>query len=325
MTTEAVKLPQPIRSFLNDKDFTIKSTIGNRRYYLLRVSAPGLKSDLLLKINRGDPESSLRQRNHVLWTKSVEPTVPEGSPFHIAPVLDNGDIDGVWYWFTTPFIAGSPFAEMGEDGLSKIIHERPKEVLPKVVLLMRHVEKVDALSADEVDARHGKISKRRDKLELLETAIKWARNDTPYLAELLQLLQANYSYLGITNAHGDFTDVNLIIDRRNEPVLIDAEISSSHHYRYYDAAEFYNRLFTRSCSPELAIAFLNDYVKSLPRQSVQKFLNNFLCLSALRCIGNFIEIDSLSDGNGKQKRLAFAKRYAEAIVTYKVTEITSKG
>jgi len=162
------------------------------------------------------------------------------------------------------------------------------------------------------------VLRKRDRLELLETAITWARNDTPYLAELLQLIQANYAYLGTTNAHGDFTDVNLVINPKGEPVLIDAEISSAHHYKYYDVAEFYNRLFTRSCVPDLAQTFLTEYVDSLPSRVREKFLNNFLCLSALRCIGNFMEIATLPENSGKQKRLGYAKRYAEAIVTYRV-------
>lgn len=321
MVTENTELPQAVKVFLEEKGFQLKTRLKNARYLLLQVSALNSENDLLLKIGKG--KDSLQQRNHVLWTKSVEHTVPKEAPFHIAPILEDGTINGIWYWFTTPFIDGTPFAEKGEDDVSKITSEHPEEVLSNIILLMRHIENVDALGANDIDARYGALAKKRDRLELLDTAIKWARNDTPYLAELLQLIQANYTYLGTTNAHGDFTDVNLIIDPKGEPVLIDAEISSTHHYKYYDVAEFYNRLFTRSCAPDLAQTFLAKYAASLPVRSRQKFLNNFLCLSALRCIGNFMEIATFPESSGKKKRLEYAKRYAESIVTYEIIELAT--
>jgi len=129
-------------------------------------------------------------------------------------------------------------------------------------------------------------------------------------------------FLGQGNAHGDFTEVNLIINAKREPVLIDAEISDSSGYKYYDAAEFYNRLYTRAMRPDLATVFLHEYIATLAHQSVQRFLSNFLCLSALRSIGNWMEITSSGDIPHKQKRLAAATQYAEAIVTYQIISRT---
>ena len=158
---------------------------------------------------------------------------------------------------------------------------------------------------------------------MLQTAISWARSTTPYLSELLQLLNANSSYLRFNNSHGDFTEINLIVNPRNEPVLIDAEISDSCNYKYYDAAEFYNRLYTRACSPNLADTFLKLYMAGLSKQTLARFKNNFLCLSALRCIGNFMEIDGLPEGKSKNARIEYATRYAKAIVTYELFQMPS--
>jgi hypothetical protein len=322
MTDKQEELPSPIRKFLSEKNYTIQEQFISTRYFLMRVLPGHADTALMLKIEKGTPQTSLKQRNHILWTKSVARTVPHNAPFHIALVIEDGYIADTWYWFTMPLIEGEPVAVMNDDYVSRITISRPKEIMPHIVALMKHIEKTPALSVAGVDGRYGSISKRRDKLELLETAIGWSRNDTPYLAELLQLIQVNYKYLGTSNAHGDFTDINIIINRKREPVLLDAEINSPYHYKYYDAVEFYNRLYTRSCSPELAMSFLDTYIASLPKRSVQKFLNNFLCLSALRCIGNFMEIAALPEGTGKQKRLEYARRYATAIVTYEILQFT---
>ena len=324
MSTQS-KLPKPVQGFLTEKHFTLQATLKNSRYFLMRVATSQADIQLMLKIEKSNPRTSLQQRNHILWTKSVAHTVPQNAPFHIVPILEDGYLEGVGYWFTMPFIEGQSFAAMNDDRLSAVTISHPEEVMPRIVSLIKYIEKTPALSVDGIDARYGKIPNRRDKLTLLETAISWARNDTPYLAELLQLIQANYAYLGSANAHGDFTESNLIINQKREPVLIDAEISSAFHYKYYDVAEFYNRLFTRACAPELAATFLREYVHTLPQRSVQKFLTNFLCLSALRCIGNFMEIAALPEGIGKQKRLEYANRYATTIVTYDILQFDTQA
>lgn len=272
----------------------------------------------MLKIEGGHPRNALRQRNHIMWTTSLQDKLPKSQPFHIAPILEDGTITHAWHWFISPFIEGTPFAVLGKDGISEITIEQPEEIMPRIVDLMRFIGSATAAGVAGIDARYDSIA-RSNKAKMIETAIHWARNDTPYLADLLQLIEANYVHLRPTNTHGDFTETNLIINNKREPVLLDAEISNAYHYKYYDAVEFYNRLFTRACQPELAAAFLHIYIKKMPKNAQQKFLNNFLCLSALRCIGNFMEIAGFEDGPGKQKRLMYATDYARAIVTYKIT------
>ena len=115
---------------------------------------------------------------------------------------------------------------------------------------------------------------------LLENLIRWARTDTPFLSELLQIVDANYTNLRPTAAHGDFTELNLIIDRQQRPILIDAELGAGQNYRFYDVAEFYNRLYTRLCRPDLAAQFLKTYLDTLQPSRRRPFLNNFLCISA---------------------------------------------
>lgn len=171
---------------------------------------------LLFKVgpthNRQD---SIQQRNHVLWTRTMQTTVPSTAPFHIAPILEDGYLDGVWHWFITPFIEGQPLASQTDHVIS--IAE-PERLMPNIVALMRHIEKTEARTTAGIDARYGSVGKK-DKLRLLE-----------------------------------------------------------------------------------------------------RFLNNFLCLSALRAIGNWMENNNSTNAH-RQKRLGYAKRYAEDIVTYRLVNL----
>jgi hypothetical protein len=314
--TVAANLPAPIRALFTKKQFETQESIDNKRFLLVKGTMPTYDFPVLFKaVSPNSASDTILQRNLVMWTRSMQDTLPANAPFHIAPILEDGYVDDGCHWFITPFIEGIPFANPGNE--HKINVDRPAELMPSIVALMRHVEKTSAQTVAGIDARYGSVNKK-DKLHLLENAIAWARNDTPNLAELLQIINSNYRYLGSGNAHGDFTEVNLIINTKREPVLIDAEISDSYGYKYYDAVEFYNRLYTRAMHPELAKVFLHEYISALPRQSVQRFLSNFLCLSALRSIGNWMEINGSDNLSNKHQRELAARQYAEAIVTYRI-------
>jgi hypothetical protein len=308
------KLPIMVQQIIHTTGFSVRERIANKRYYLFRGHVAG--EPCMLKIEGRNPGNSLHQRNHVLWTNSMQNAVPQDAPFSILPVLEDGYMGDTWHWFIMPYVKGHPFATIDHDGLSHLNVTSPELILSHIISLMQLIERTPAKTVNGIDARLNFQAK--NKLTILETAIKWARNDTPYLAELLQIIDTNYKHLATRNSHGDFSEINLIITPDNEPVLLDAEISDAYNYAYYDAAEFYNRIFTRLCNPELAYTFLQMYTKKIPGRSRQRFYSNFLCISALRCIGNFMEISTLKEGPGKQKRSEYAQRYAYEIITYKI-------
>lgn len=310
--------PKTIQNFLTSIHFDPHATLSTAPTWVIRGKYPKFNQEVVIKIAT-TPRDSMRLRNHLLWAITLSKTVPKNSHFDIAAVLEDGDV-GSLVWCIMPYVKGEPFARVNGD-VTEITVTSIETTLPNIVSLLRFIEQGNGLSVAGIDGRLGGITKK-DKLSLLQTAIEWARPDTPHLTELLQIMNANYRYLGTTNSHGDFTETNIVITHKNVPVLIDADISNAFNYKYYDVAEFYNRLYTRACSPELARTFLAAYVASLPKQTVRKFLNNFLCLSALRCIGNFMEIASLKDGEGKQKRLKYARSYAKEIVSRKILLIT---
>lgn len=308
-------LPSHITALAKEIHFIATEVIQhNNHAAVIKGTMPPYNFPLILKVAGGLESDFLRLSNHIGWTKSLQEAVPTDAPFLIAPILRDGVTAESWRWFVSPFIEGAAFAKLTSDGMTQVNVQQPATLLPSIVSLLTFIEKVPAKSALGVDARLGRIT-LKNRYELLENAISWARNDTPHLADLLHIIKANSNYLQTQNAHGDFTELNLIVNEAGQSVLIDAEISSAYHYKYYDAVEFYNRLFTRADEPELATSFLQEYIKTVPKSIRQKFLSNFLCLSALRCLGNTIEIASLPESTGKQKRLQLNDTYAVSIAT----------
>lgn len=319
MTTKQ-PLPLPVQQLIKAKRFIPTKVNDNKRHFLLIGKMPAYNYLVVIKMGRS--RTTLRQRNHVLWTKYMHKAIPSDAKFHIAEVLESGYTETGWHWLIMPYIQGEQFARLDSQHVSTVAIADPEKVLPRIVELMRFIEKTPAHSVAGLDARWGGIA-RSDKLKLLESAIDNARDSIPHVVELLQIISKNFTYLRTSNSHGDFSDINLIINEKSEPVLIDAEIGNAFNYKYYDCIEFYNRLYTRACNPELAKAFLKAYVAKVPKANRQKFFSNLLCLSAVRCIENFSgELASMhEDGAVIHKRLVYAKRYAETIVSYDVIDL----
>ncbi len=241
------QLPSPVQELIKAKHFSVEDvTVTSRYFFILGTQA---KERRLMKVAKGAVQHSLNQRNLVLWTNAMQKTIHKDAQFRIAPIIEDGYIDETWHWLIMPYIEGTPFATIGEDGVSHLMIDNPEKVFPSIIALMKHIDRVPGASIRGIDARYS--YKPKSKLVLLETAISKARNNTPYLAELLQLINTNYQHLKTTNAHSDITETNLIVTPQDVPVLIDAEFAEAYNYEHYDAVEFYNRLFTRLSMPEL--------------------------------------------------------------------------
>lgn len=316
---QSTELPDDVQNFLRKKQFTVENITPQKKFIFIKGTSPAHPQQLLLKISTGSAHLSLTQRNLVAWTASIQQNIPKDVPFGIAPILDSGVISESKHWVLMPFVEGTPFATI-QDSLSRTTLDDPAKYLDNIVDLIKYVEKTSARGLEGIDWRQGRGS-RKDKLALLENLISWARPQTPYLSELLQLVNANCPNLRTTPAHGDFTETNLVIDGNDRPVLIDAELGSGQQYKFYDVTEFYNRLYTRLCRPDLARQLLRVYVKDMRPAQKKRFLNNFLCLSALRCVGNFYEIEETISGPEKATRTSYAHQFAEDIVTYRVVQL----
>lgn len=302
-------------SFLKSKKLTLLKSIRRRgRYDVYKVKRKG--RPLLLKVAK-DRTTSLRLRNENLWSRQTAPKIPPDAPFIIPRPVGCGFIDRQYFWLLSEFIEGKPFAKM-KGVVTEIQVKKPKAYLDKVAEMVFFLQKLEAKGLKGIDERFGK-SPKTSKLSILRAAISFGRNTTPYLAELLQIIDKNYKNLGWSTNHCDVTPINLLV-QGDKIVLMDAELGDTAGFRFYDVAEFYNRLYTRCRRPDLAKVFLKAFIKRLRKNQVRKFLNNFVCLCALRCVGNFMEIESISKEK-RTARLRFARRFARDVISYKIVDL----
>lgn len=304
-----------ISPFLKSKRLTLLKSIRRKgRYDVYKVKRKG--RPLLLKVAK-DRTTSLRLRNENLWSRQVAPKIPSDAPFIIPRPVDYGFIDRQYFWLLSEFVGGEPFAKV-RGVVTEIQVKPPKPYLDKVAEMIFVLQKLEAKGLTGIDERFGKAPKT-DKLSILRTAISFGGNTAPYLAELLQIIDKNYKNLGWSTNHCDITEINLLM-RDDKIVLMDAELGDTAGFRFYDVAEFYNRLYTRSRRPDLAKVFLKAFIKRLRKSQIRKFLNNFVCLCALRCIGNFKEIESIQKEK-RTERVRFARRFAQDIISYKIIDL----
>jgi hypothetical protein len=272
----------------------------NKDKFILRVSN-STKGDLNLK-------------NQSFWLKQVNKHLPENSKFMIEEPVKLG-FEGSRVWLILKFIDGKPFAKI-KNGISIIQVAKPEKYFENITNLLHFLEGLNTTSIKQVDKRFGSKAST-DKLKILESAVKQSRNSTPLLADLLQIIEKNYKDLSKSTNQCDITPINLMVTKRGKIALVDCDLGNLNIYKYYDVAEFYNRLYTRVCKPTLADNFLSIYTKGFSKKKKEKFFKNFLALSALRCIGNITEISGLPQDQ-KEKRLEYAKKFAYDIVSYKI-------
>lgn len=319
-----------VDQLLAERHWTIDSTIRSDSTSLICKVATEISPELLvLKIvfSNNDRRPML-MRNSRLWTRQIIDNIPDDAPFRVQPIIESGELSGGHYWILSPLLDGTPIVEKSGIGSALVIDNLP-QYFPKIASLSNFLAKQNVRDLHGVDRRWGGKS-RTDKLALLETLIAWGRNNTPHLSELLQIVSQNYRDLSGSATHGDFTAMNMMIDPQDRVVLLDTEMCSAPRYKYYDVVEFYNRLYTRTHCPELAREFFKCFAKTVPANSQEKFLGNFLSLSAQRCVGNFWEIEGIRGdmvNHNSPSRAAFnehrkyAEEYAEDIVSFRIIEL----
>lgn len=85
--------------------------------------------------------------------------------------------------------------------------------------------------------------------------------------------------------HGDFTPDHLFgLEEFDKIGLVDTELASRYEFAWNDAAQFYNRAFTRYKIPEIAKEFLGGLNNKISPDEREKFQQQFLIFSAYRSI-----------------------------------------
>jgi hypothetical protein len=256
-----------------------------------------------------------RLHNSAQFVQQLEKDNP---PFPLPRVLASGTLPITGLYFKVEsLVEGTPFAII-EKGIAKLQVPDPESYFPAVVKALtwlnkpRHLYLLSSFDGELTNPYAGGDV----QLHMLSSMIQWAQYNTPRLLELLKIVQASKGAFIQSVTHGDLTPINTIVMPENHMVgFVDLDLGNIMAPRYYDFAEFYNRLWTRVCKPELATAFLKETLASLDdQQKENQFLHEFLVLCAFRSVGNFYEISVLSQSDDRQKRLEYATTFVDHIV-----------
>ncbi|OVE78932.1 hypothetical protein BVY00_01620, partial [bacterium G20] len=106
-----MELPPLIKDFLKAKQFTTEKIEKHSRFLLIKGRLPKYKQFIVFKIEAiKKPSTTLRQKNLMIWTRSLQNKIPPNAPFGIVPILDEGSIHQNYFWLLMPYISGVPYA-----------------------------------------------------------------------------------------------------------------------------------------------------------------------------------------------------------------------
>lgn len=262
---------------------------GSKKYYV--------------KIAKSRKENILLQ-NSIIFNKNLSKLNP---PFIVPTITLTGRLLNDYHYRVETEVAGTSFAII-ESNLSTLQIINPDKYFPKIYDLIKWLQKQNIDLPTSVDRQLGALQ-RNYKQKIINTMIKWSYNSTPRLADLLKIIQKNISVFKFTTAHRDITPINIIITEQDKVGLIDADLAGKAP-KYYDIAEFYNRLWTRVCQPELAQQFLKSVISEL-KGNKDYFYNQFFTISAFRAVGNYWEVMHLKDN--QKKRIKYLTSYSNHI------------
>lgn len=256
----------------------------------------------------------LRLENSIYFAKQLQKDNP---PFLIPKILKTGYLKSGQLYKIETTLKGVPFTKMA-NGIAVFQVNDPQTYFPSLVKGILWIQqRKDLILPATFDAQLGA---NFDQLQnkLIKTMIRWAETSTPRIVELLKIMEGNKDALRQGVAHGDLTPINTIVNPEDKSVgFVDMDLATEAAPKYYDLAEFFNRLYTAVCNPKLAKLFLQETIKNIPKSEKRLFLQQFLVILAYRAVGNFYEISKLSLTDEREKRRRFAKDFAEYVADKK--------
>ncbi len=271
------------------------------------------------KVAKTDTER-LRLENSIYFLKQIQQNNP---PFVTARILTTGYLQSGQFYKVESTVEGTPFAKL-EHGIGILQVEKPKSFFQAIVRAILWIQQRKGLilpaSFDEQLGTHYESI----QIKAIRTMIRWIENSTPRALELLKIVESNKSAFNQATAHGDLTPINTIVNPENMSIgFVDMDLASDVAPKYYDLAEFFNRLWSRACDPSLAKLFLQEIMRSISEKEKKLFLQQFLTVLAYRAVGNFYEILHLAPTDDRKKRIRFATDFANYIADRKFIDDTT--
>lgn len=305
MINDQKYVKQTINKIVKKQGYKMLFLHDHGRAYLGQLSKSNNK--YYIKISKSKKENLLLQ-NSVHFSNGLEKLSP---PFSYPKVLQTGNILGDFFYKIETEVKGKPLAVLTND-ISILQFDKPEKYFQKITEIIFWLEKVDIPIPANFDKQSGPL-KIHNYNKVTGTMIKWSYNETPRLSDLLKIVSGNKETLIKVTAHRDITPINLITSPNGSIGLIDADIIKKAP-KYYDVAEFYNRLWTRICKPDLATKFLACVIENL-KEDKDTFFNHLLPLLAFRSVGNYWETMQIK--NNQKKRIKYLTSFANHVADKK--------
>lgn len=242
---------------------------GEARYFFKMASSTGV---------------GLSTRNELKWAAQVQPILTKAkSPISIPSIYRSGTIAGSFF-FLAEFVEGNEIClqhrKPSTTKTMKAVHQIAELLL--ILLAARTKGFREDSAYNRVKYPGEKFARRAEK--------SYKSINRTDLLPVLKIAKTMETHYHPSLAHGDFTPWHLRESKRGELFLIDGELASSTHPRYYDLAYCYHRLVTHSGRPGAAEAILNAFVQRLPKRHKKGFADQFHAVLAERIIGGFWDV-----------------------------------
>ncbi len=281
---------------LSREGFTLASFKDRGRHFL--GVAKKDNKDFYVKLSKSKEQNQFLQNGATFEQELIK----LNPPFNIPTLVISGELlDGLYYRVETK-LEGTSYALL-EDNLCTFQIEHPEQYFLQIYKLTEWLSEqkiILPLSA------FGPLNPQ----DIINTMIDWSYNATPRLSDLLKIVKSHQIILQKVTAHCDLTPSNLVLDGKGTLGLIDGDIAHTEAPGYYDVAEFYNRLWTRACRPDLAKKFLQIVLENF-KENKDDFYQQLLFILAFRAVGNYWEVMSLKEN--QEKRIEYLTNFADNV------------
>lgn len=221
-------------------------------------------------------------RNEVRWNRCLSKNGKR--PFFVPKIYEAGYL-GEHYFFCSEICTGKPIADYNIK--TSAAERSAMKWLNKIVDITFSLMELpkNRFVWDSIYLRLKNPGKRYFRRSLWYQ--KELRSSKLQLEEVLEMAQPICSLYRPGISHGDFTPWHLIEESKSKVALIDGEMASSTRPRFYDAAFFYQRVYTALKWPNLAKAYLSKVRSQIPQRQRNTFDKEIYALLAERVLGSY--------------------------------------
>lgn len=189
---------------------------------------------------------------------------------------------GGLFWFTSEFADGTLLANVSQKKKTNNLEDNLKNIALTVKDIL-NIKTDKRLPNDKKE-----IEEENDIQKVFLDRLKhWMGQFDNNVEDLYKFIENRMKYAKIAPSHGDFVPWHILTSSRNKLILIDGEHSRIEGFKFYDAAYFYHRVYTKLKRPDIADKFLEEFNKIYPFSKDDK--ECFRLILAQRVIGGYMD------------------------------------